>query len=149
MKRILLAASALIFSVALMAQQKIDDIIKMNTEKHDFGKIKQNVPAFYYFEITNLSDKPVVVENVTASCGCTTPEKPTEPILPGKTAKLKVQYSAAALAAFQKDVTIKLAGVDQTKVVRISGEVLEPTAFDAYVKEKGKEKDKPSKSGGR
>ena len=149
MKKILFLATAFVFSLAAMSQVKADDIIKMNTEKHDFGKIKQNIPAIYYFEIKNTSDKPVVVENAWGSCGCTTPEVPKEPILPGTTTKLKVQYSAAALATFEKVVYIKLAGVDQPKEVKITGEVLAPTAYDAYVKEKGKEKDKPSKSGGR
>ena len=32
------------------------------------------------FEIKNISDKPVVVENASASCGCTVPEKPEKPI---------------------------------------------------------------------
>lgn len=149
MKRILLAATAVFFSLAMMAQQKVDDLVKMNTEKYSFGKIKQNVPVFYYFEITNTSDKPLVVENTWGSCGCTTPEKPTEPIMPGATAKLKVQYSAAALANFEKDVFIKFAGVEQPKVVKITGEVLESKAYDVYVKEKGKGKEKSTKSGGR
>ena len=149
MKKILFLATAFVFSLAAISQVKADEIIKMNTEKHDFGKIKQNIPAIYYFEIKNTSDKPVVVENAWGSCGCTTPEVPKEPILPGTTTKLKVQYSAAALATFEKVVYIKLAGVDQPKEVKITGEVLEPSAFDVYVKEKGKEKDKPSKSGGR
>jgi hypothetical protein len=137
MKRIFLAASVLLFSVAAMAQVKADDVLKVNTEKHDFGKIKQNVPVTYSFELTNTGDKPLVVENSWGSCGCTTPEKPTEPIMPGKTAKLKVQYNAAAMNSFEKDVFIKLAGIEQPKVVKIKGEVLDEKAYDAYVKQKG------------
>ncbi|MBL7762637.1 MAG: DUF1573 domain-containing protein, partial [Chitinophagaceae bacterium] len=102
MKSILLAATAFFFSVAVMAQTKAEDVIKMNVEKYDFGKIKQNVPVTYFFEIKNTSDKPIVVENSWGSCGCTTPEKPKEPIQPGQTAKLKVQYNAAALNHFEK-----------------------------------------------
>jgi hypothetical protein len=126
MKKIFLFASALVFSVALMAQSsvKADDIVKFNTEKHDFGKIKQGVPVSFNFEFKNISDKPVVVENASASCGCTVPEKPEKPIAPGETGKIKVQFNAAAVAPFNKDVYIKLAGVDQPKTVRISGEVV-------------------------
>jgi len=149
MKKILFLVSAFVFSMAVMAQPKADDVIKLNTEKHDFGKIKQNVPVIYFFEIKNTSDKPVVIENAWGSCGCTIPEVPKEPIMPGKTTKMKVQYSAASLATFEKDVSIKIAGIDQPKVVKIKGEVLEAAAYDSYVKEKGKEKEKPSKSGGR
>jgi len=135
MKKIILIASALVFSVAVMAQQKADDVIKMNTEKHDFGKVKQGIPVTYYFEITNTSDKPVVVENASASCGCTVPEKPTQPILPGKTDKMKVVYNAAAVGPINKDIYIKLAGIDQPKTVHITGEVLTPEAYDALPKQ--------------
>lgn len=135
MKKIILIASTFVFSVAAMAQQKVDDVIKMNTEKHDFGKVKQGVPVTYFFEIKNTSDKPVVVENASASCGCTVPEKPTQPILPGKTDKLKVVYNAAAVGPINKDIYIKLAGIEQPKTVHITGEVLTAEAFDALPKQ--------------
>ena len=138
MKRLLVAASVLFMSSAVMAQQTPDEVMKVNTEKYDFGKIKQNVPVSVYFELTNTSSKPLVVENTWGTCGCTTPEKPTEPIMPGKTGKIKVVYNAAALAPFTKDVFIKLAGIEQPKNVKISGEVLEAKAYDAYVAAKHK-----------
>jgi hypothetical protein len=136
MKRILLAATALVFAVAMKAQTApADAVIKLNTERHDFGKILNAKPVDYYFEITNTSDKPVVVENSWGSCGCTTPEKPTEPIAPGATAKLKVNYNAAALGHFDKQVFIKLAGIDNPKTITITGETLTQEAYDVYVKE--------------
>jgi hypothetical protein len=135
MKRILLAASALVFAVAMKAQTPAaESVIKVNTERHDFGKILNGKPVDFYFEITNKSDKPVVVENAWGSCGCTTPEKPTEPIAPGATAKLKVNYNAAALGHFDKQVFIKLAGIDNPKTVTITGETLSQVDYDAYVK---------------
>src|SRR5882724_3995555 len=146
MKKIVLFAVAFMFTLFAMAQPKADDVIKVNTEKHDFGKVKQNVPPVYYFEIKNITDKPVVVENTWASCGCTTPDKITEPIAPGTTVKLKVQYSAAAVAPFTKDVYIKLAGIEQPKSVQITGEVLEATAYDTWLKEKDKTKDEKPKN---
>ncbi len=60
--------------------------------------------------------------------------------MPGATAKLKVQYNAAAVAPFTKDVYVKLAGVDQPKTLHITGEVLTAEAYDTYMKEKGKSK---------
>jgi Protein of unknown function (DUF1573) len=108
------------------SQLSADNVIKVNTEKYDFGKIKQGVPVVYYFEIKNISKTPVVVSNTSASCGCTTPDKITDPIAPGATAKLKVQYSAAAVGSFTKDVHITLAGIAQPKTVQITGEVLAP-----------------------
>jgi hypothetical protein len=111
-----------------------DEVMKVNTTEHNFGKIKQGVPVTYYFELKNISDKPIVVENTYASCGCTTPDKIVDPILPGATAKLKVQFNAAAVGPINKDVHIKLAGIAQEKLVKITGEVLPP----APVEEKSK-----------
>lgn len=125
MKKLILFVSVLAIGFAVKAQNTADDLIKVNTETHNFGKIKQGTPVTFSFEIKNISDAPVVVENTSASCGCTTPEKITEPIAPGSSAKLKVQYNAAAAGPFTKDVFIKLAGVEQPKVVHITGEVVQ------------------------
>ena len=146
MKKIILSVAAFVFALAAIAQSKADSVIKVNTETYNFGKVKQGVPPVYSFEIKNITDKPVVVENTSASCGCTTPEKITEPIAPGATVKLKVQYSAAAAGQFNKDVYIKLAGIEQPKTVHITGEVLTAEAYDTWAKENGtkekvKEKD--------
>jgi hypothetical protein len=143
MKKLFLAATAFVFSLTVMAQQKADEVIKVNTEKHDFGKIKQGVPVTTYFEIRNVSNKPVVVENTWGSCGCTTPEKPKEPIAPNGTAKIKVEYNAQAMGGFTKDVYIKLAGVQEPKNIKITGEVLDATAYEAYAKEAAKAAKKP------
>src|SRR5262249_27510202 len=136
MKRIVLAATALVLTLAINAQAKnADSVIKVNQEAHDFGKIVQGKPVDYYFEVTNKTDKPVVVENTWASCGCTTPEKPTEPIAPGATAKVKVQYNAAVMGTFNKQVFIKIAGVENPKTVGISGTVVNQADYDVYVKD--------------
>ena len=134
MKKFLFMATAFVMGFTAMAQQKADDVVKVNTENYSFGKIKQGTPVTTYFEITNTSDKPIVIENATAGCGCTTPEVPKEPIAPNATAKLKVQYNAAALDAFNKEVYVKLAGIQEPKILRITGQVLDATAWDAYVK---------------
>jgi len=144
MKRFFLAVTVLLFGAAVMGQAKPDDVAKLNTDKYDFGKIKQSVPVVTYFEIKNISDKPLVVENTWGSCGCTTPEKIEKPIAPGETAKLKVNYNAAALGAFSKDVYIKFAGVETPKDVKITGETLDAAAYDDYVKTKA---DKPKSKG--
>ncbi|MBK8140044.1 MAG: DUF1573 domain-containing protein [Chitinophagaceae bacterium] len=145
MKKIFFLATAFVFTLGAFAQTKVDETVKMNTEKHDFGKIKQGVSITYYFEIKNISDKPIVVENSWASCGCTTPEKIVDPIMPGGVAKLKVEYNAAAVAPFTKDVYIKFAGIEQTKTLQITGEVLSAEAYEIYVKEKGAKTPAPKK----
>lgn len=141
MKKVFLFATAFAFSIAAMAQQKTDDVIKMNTETHSFGKIKQGVPVTYYFEITNISNKPIVVENASASCGCTVPEKPAQPIMPGKTDKIKVVFNAGAVGPINKDIYIKLADVPDQKIVHITGEVLTAEAYDNLPKDQAAQKE--------
>jgi len=136
MKKLLFIAAAFIVTSGAIAQTtKPDQLAKFNTDKYDFGKVKQNVPAVYSFEITNTSNKPLVIENAHATCGCTVPEWQKDPILPGKTTKIKVQYNAANLNHFDKQVFVKFAGVEEEKVLAITGEVLATDAYDAYVKE--------------
>lgn len=133
MRKILMIAAVLVGSLAAKAQDlKLEDAVKVNTDKYDFGKIKQGVPVSTFFEITNTSAKPLVISSASGSCGCTTPEVPKEPIAPGATTKLKVNYNAAAMGAFNKTVTINFAGVSQPKVVTIVGETMEAAAYDTY-----------------
>src|SRR6188768_2003346 len=135
MKKLFFIAAAFIVTAGAMAQTtKPDDVAKFNTNKYDFGKVKQNVPAVYSFELTNTSNKPLVIENAHATCGCTVPEYQKDPILPGKTTKIKVQYNAANGGQFDKTVYVKFAGVDEEKSLGITGEVLAADAFDAWTK---------------
>ena len=147
MKKIFLLATAFIFTLAAVAQNvvNVDDVAKFNTDKHDFGKIKQGIPVTYSFEFKNTGDKPLVVENASASCGCTVPEKPEKPIEPGSTGVIKVQYNAAATAPFTKDIYVKLAGIDQQKVLHITGEVLGAETFEAWEKEQKTSKPQTTK----
>lgn len=142
MKKITLLVSAFVLSLSVMAQTHIDSVIKMKEDVHDFGKIKQGVPATTYFEFKNISDKPVVVQVATAGCGCTKPEWDSLPVPPGKTSKIKVGYNAAAGGAFTKPVYITFAGIQEQKTIQITGEVLAADAFDAYMKDKDKNKSK-------
>ena len=124
MKKVFLLATVLFLGVAVMAQTKVESVSKFSAETHSFGKIKHNVPVTYSFEFKNVGDKPLVVENASASCGCTVPEKPEKPIMPGETGKIKVVFNAASVGLINKDVYVKFAGVEQTKTLKITGEVL-------------------------
>jgi len=133
MKKFFVLAAALVTGFAVRAQ-KPEEVIKLSFENYSFGKIKQGVPVTTYFEVKNISNKPVLIEEVVPTCGCTTPEWDKAPIPPNGTAKIKVGYNAASVAPFTKDINIRLAGIDQMKTIRISGEVLSEDAWNAYVK---------------
>ena len=50
---------------------------------HDFGKIKQGTPVSHEFKFTNKGKVPLIIANVRASCGCTTPDWSKDPVPPG------------------------------------------------------------------
>lgn len=91
-----------------------------NKTEYDFGKIPQGKPVYYEFEIQNTTKEPLKINNVTATCGCTTPEWSKEPIPAGGSSKIKVGYNAAAEGNFDKFITV-LYGENQTKQLKIKG----------------------------
>ena len=128
MKKLLLAV-AILTSTTLFAQKKADDIAKLSVNTYDFGKIKQNVPAAATITVTNIGTDPLLIETATPSCGCTVSDYTKTPIAPGKTGTIKATYNAAALGQFDKTLTVKFAGADDVKFVKLTGEVVTATAF--------------------
>lgn len=142
MKKLLFVVTTAFFSVALAAQnnatpvKKAEDFVKFKETSYNFGKIKQGLPVTHEFEFTNTSDKPVVIETATPSCGCTTPVWPQAPVDKGKADKITAGFNAAASGLFNKTIQVKLAGVDTPVTLTISGEVLTADDYAKYEKEK-------------
>lgn len=98
------------------------DAIDLKETVYDFGKIPQGKPVYHFFDVINKTKTPLKLDNVMASCGCTTPEWNREPIAAGATDKIKVGYNAASEGPFEKLITVTYAG-NQTKQIRIKGTV--------------------------
>lgn len=122
-----LVVAFLLVSVASFAQQsqkKDGPQITFVKEMHDFGKIKEGVVAEFEFKFTNTGNQPLILSDVRASCGCTTPQWSKEPIMPGKTGMIKVAYNSLGRpGAFNKSITITTNIPDETKVLFIKGDV--------------------------
>jgi hypothetical protein len=99
-----------------------EDNLKLKETEHDFGKIPQGKPVYYNFEIVNTGKEALKLDDVHASCGCTTPEWSREPIAPGATATIKVGYNAATEGVFTKNISITY-NSNQTKQLIIKGTV--------------------------
>jgi len=130
MKKFLFIIAAALFTAGAYAQPKADEIAKFEKEVHDFGKIKQGVPVHCEFYFTNISKTPITVSTATASCGCTTPVKPEQPIAPGRKDKIDAGYNAANGGTFEKTIFVTFDGTSGPKELKIKGEVI---AADAYV----------------
>jgi len=98
------------------------EVLKLVETEYDFAKIPQGKPVYHVFQIVNLSSEPLKLDNVQASCGCTTPEWSKEPIAPGATAEIKVGFNAATEGPFTKPITITY-NTNQTKQLIIKGTV--------------------------
>lgn len=61
---------------------------------HDFGNVKAETPNTTTFSVKNTGTKPLIIDNVEASCGCTTPKKPEKPILPGESDEITVTFKS-------------------------------------------------------
>lgn len=130
MKKLLFAA-LLLSSTSLFAQKKADDIAKLNVETYDFGKVKQNVPPTATITVTNIGTEPLIIDQATPSCGCTVSDYTKSPIAPGKTGTITATYNAAAVGPINKTLTVKFAGADDVKFIKLTGEVLTAAAYDA------------------
>jgi len=91
----------------------------------DYGTIAQNADGKREFVFTNNGNKPLIITNTQASCGCTVPSYPKEPILPGAKGVIGVKYATDRVGAFTKTITISSNAQGMpSKVLTIKGTVL-------------------------
>lgn len=100
-------------------------IMTFETKTHDFGTIKEaNGPVTCDFEFTNTGNEPLVIISATASCGCTRPNYPKEPIKPGKNGKITVTYNPKGRPGeFDKSIKIRTNG-NKRPILKITGVVI-------------------------
>ena len=90
MKQIVFIFMAILLATGMASAQKESSYFRRNNQ-FDFGTIKEaDGKVSHTFEVSNTGDMPLVITRVIASCGCTTPEWPKEPVAPGKKAQIKV-----------------------------------------------------------
>ena len=98
--------------------------ITFSEEKHSFGDIDEGPKVNHEFTLINTGTEPLILSHVKASCGCTAPAWPKEPILPGEEGSIMVTYNTARrIGAFNKSITITSNSNETTKVLYISGKV--------------------------
>ena len=78
------------------------------------GKIEEGAMMDVEFEFTNTGTEMLIIKNVSASCGCTIPEKPEEPIAPGQTGKIKATFDSRGRAGLNQKVITVTANTKET-----------------------------------
>ena len=103
------ASTGLTESEATIAFDKLD---------HDFGTFKESdgkVSAIFTF--TNLGNSPLIIANVVASCGCTTPEWTQEPVAPGEQGYIKAIYDPANRIYFFERTLMVHSNANPSKII--------------------------------
>jgi hypothetical protein len=97
--------------------------IKLDKMEHDYGSIKQGDNGECEFKFINNGKEPLVISNCQGSCGCTVPQCPKEPILPGKAGVIKVKYDTNRIGAIYKNVMVNSNAKSGTITLTIKGNV--------------------------
>jgi hypothetical protein len=106
--------------------QTMDANISFEKGQHNFGKIKEaDGSVTYNFEFTNTGSKPLIISQVRASCGCTSPNWSREPVLPGNKGFVSATYNPKNRPGpFNKSITVISNATTPNKVLRILGDVI-------------------------
>ena len=105
--------------------QTVQPKISFNETAHDFGKFKEaDGKVTYKFEFVNTGGADLIIQNVTASCGCTAPRWTREPVPPGAKGYVAATYNPAGRpGSFRKYVTVISNSNPGSVRLTISGEV--------------------------
>lgn len=116
----------LLISVTAFQLQAQTATITFSEKKHDFGEINEtDGKAYHVFEFTNSGKSTLVIQRVTASCGCTTPEWTKTPIEPGKKGNVTVAYRPLGRpGTFVKTISVYSNASNELEQLTISGNVI-------------------------
>lgn len=128
MKKIGLLLFTLVLSIGFITAQNLKKAPKAEFKitTFDFGKVNESVGSVsHIFTFKNVGNSPLIIQRVQAACGCTVPEYPKEPIMPGAEGKIKVTYTTTGnIGAFNKSLTVFSNVPDEIYVLYLKGEVL-------------------------
>jgi hypothetical protein len=93
---------------------------------HNYGDIIQNDDGRCEFTFKNEGKEPLILSNVRSSCGCTVPEWPRQPILPGESEVIKVKYDTKRVGPINKNVQVFSNAKTSPVILKIEGKVLAP-----------------------
>ncbi len=91
MKKLILGLGLILaFSFGVQAQELITGpAIELDKDVHDYGDIENGGDGTCEFTVTNIGTEPLIISRCKASCGCTVPKKPDQPIMPGEKGEIE------------------------------------------------------------
>jgi hypothetical protein len=125
MKNFSILFAFLFVSFAIHAQE-----FQFEKETIDYGKVAKKSDGARIFTFTNIGTAPLIIKRVQSTCGCTVPEKPEAPIMPGAKGKIKVSYDTNKSGRFNKQITIFSNAKQTRKIIRVKGYVSPEISFE-------------------
>lgn len=98
-------------------------VITFDKLVHDYGDLEQNGDGRCEFVFKNEGKEPLILSNVRSSCGCTVPEWPRQPILPGQSETIKVKYDTKRVGMINKTISVYSNASESPVTLRIKGKV--------------------------
>lgn len=112
-------------SLSITAQEK-EAKIEFKTDVIDYGTIEKGANGVRTFEFTNTGQAPLIITSVKSTCGCTVPEKPEAPIMPGESGVIKVKYDTNRVMPIRKTITVISNATNiPTYALKIKGDVID------------------------
>lgn len=138
MKKILTAFLMLLVCVGVTRsyaeeQQQNNNQPEITFDKmvYDFGTFKESAsPVTCVFKFKNTGKGKLIIHQAIATCGCTTPIYPKEPIKEGESGEIKVTYNGRGkrAGAFEKVITLRTNTKTQVYRLKIKGSMIADTA---------------------
>ncbi len=125
MKKLILTTILTIFAMVTFAAGEAE--IKFEKTSHDFGTFSESSPKVTcVFKFTNTGDKLLVIHQAIASCGCTVPQYPKEPIKPGEGGEIIVTYDGAGKfpGHFKKSITLRTNAKQEIVRLYVEGDMV-------------------------
>ncbi|WP_442264904.1 DUF1573 domain-containing protein [Tenacibaculum sp. ZS6-P6] len=105
-----------LFGMLLHSQE-----FKFEKELINYGKVAQGSDGLRVFEFTNIGDAPLIIKHIKSTCGCTVPQKPEKPIMPGEKGKIAISYDTKRPGNFSKAITVFSNAKEERKMLKIKG----------------------------
>lgn len=100
-------------------------VFKFEKEVYDFGLVNEGDKVTYDFKFKNTGNSPLIISSASASCGCTVPDYPKQPIAPGEEGVISVVFNSEGRPGVQnKIVTVTANTIPSLTELSILGSVL-------------------------
>ena len=126
MKNLIVFLFVTVLSLGVYAQDKVAKI-EFKTDVIDYGTIEKGADGERIFEFTNTGNAPLIISNAKSTCGCTVPNWPKAPIMPGETGEIRVKYDTKRVNPIRKTITVTSNADTPSVALKIKGLIIDPS----------------------